>query len=104
MKELQVGEVYYRVSFADTDLKIPRVEPWVFVGINLFPEHEEPGEVSYYFREPPEQPGEPVAEYYVCAEERLSWFYTLVEVIAKLTLVAAGVDLTKPAGRRGLGL
>lgn len=109
MRELQVGEVYYSVSFADPALRIPRVEPMMFIGTNLFPEHEEQGVTSYYFRDPTEPPEEEESEesaieYFTCTAEELSSFYTLVEAIAKLSLVAAGVDLTRPPGSRGLNL
>ena len=54
MKNPQIGEVFYRVSFVDPDLTIPRVEPMIFAGTNLFPEHENPGLISYYFHHPHE--------------------------------------------------
>jgi len=109
MKNPQTGEVYYRVSFADSDLRIPRVEPMIFAGTNLYPEHEEPGLISYYFHhlhevEPDDISDHLAVDYYCCTEDGLSSYYSLVEAIAMLTLVAAGVDLTRPPGSRGLNL
>jgi hypothetical protein len=109
MKTPQIGEVHYRVTFTDPDLTIPRVEPMVFVGANLFPEHEEQGVASYYFREPlavqtNANDYELGDEYYCCTEDGLDRYHSLVEVIAQLALVAAGVDLTRPPGSRGLNL
>lgn len=110
MNKPEIGQIYYKVSFADPSLMIPRVEPMMFVGENLFPDHEEEGVVSYYFCDPTVNPqseakGEQCAvEYYSCTEKGLSGFYTLIEAIANLTLVAAGVDLTRPPGSRGLNL
>lgn len=107
MKKPQVGEVYYEVSFADPGLKIPRVEPMEFAGACLFPDDEEQGVVSYYFRRPAtasEVEPATVTEYYCCTEQGLEAFCTLIEAAAKLCMVAAGVDLTKPPGSRGLNL
>lgn len=107
MKNPQVGEVYYEVSFADPDLKIPRMEPMEFVGTNLFSEDEVQEAVSYYFRHPAttsEVEPATATEYYCCTEQGLETFYTLIEAVAKLCLVAAGVDLTRPPGSRGLNL
>jgi hypothetical protein len=109
MKNPQTGEVYYRVFFADSNLTIPRVEPMIFAGTSLFPEHEEPGLISYYFHHPHEVEPDDIndhlpVDYYRCTDEGLSSYYSLVEAIAMLALVAAGVDLTRPPGSRGLDL
>ncbi|MCB1915536.1 MAG: hypothetical protein KDG52_07460 [Rhodocyclaceae bacterium] len=110
MKAPTVGEVYYMVGFADADLKIPHVRPMLFLGQNLFPDDdEEPSFIYYYFRDPTMSPdglegeGEPT-EYFRYEADRLSSFHTLIEAIAILSLVAAGVDLTRPPGSRGLDL
>ncbi|MDD1622436.1 MAG: hypothetical protein LUQ11_13255 [Methylococcaceae bacterium] len=109
MIEPQIGEIFYRVYFADSALKVPCLEPMKFIGTNLFPEHEESGVVVYYFQHPTEVPqdteGEQSSpEYLSCSREELCRFLTLNEAVAKLSLVAAGVDLTRPPGLRGLGL
>lgn len=109
MKNPQIGEIYYRVTFADLDLTIPRVEPMIFAGTNLFPEHEEQGLISYYFHDPQEVKPDDMSDYlavdyYRCTEDGLSSYYSLVEAIAMLALVTAGVDLTRPPGSRGLNL
>lgn len=110
MNRIEVGQIYYKVSFADTSLKIPCVEPMLYLRENIFPEHEEEGVTSYYFRYPDEiaqniaSEGESEVEYYRCTEKGLSYFHTLTEAIAKLALVAAGVDLTRQPGSRGLNL
>jgi hypothetical protein len=109
MKNPQIGEVFYRVSFVDPDLTIPRVEPMIFAGTNLFPEHENPGLISYYFHHPHEVEPDDTSDrlpidYFYCTENDLTSYYSLVEAIAMLELVAAGVDLTKPPGSRGLDL
>jgi hypothetical protein len=109
MKTPQISEVYYRVTFADPGLTIPRVEPMMFVGANLFPEYEEQEVTAYYFREllaiESNATGYELGdEYYCCTEEGLDSYHSLVEVIAHLALVAAGVDLTRPPGSRGLNL
>jgi hypothetical protein len=109
MIEPQVGEIYYRVYFVDAALKIPWLEPMEFMGINLFPEHEESGSIVYYFKNPTDvsqvTEGEQTSnEILSCSKDELSKFLTLIEAVAMLNLVAAGVDLTKPPGLRGLDL
>jgi len=70
MNKPEIGRVYYEVTFVDTSLRIPRVEPMVFLGENLFPDHEDEGVTSYYFRKPAVDPeneingGQSVGEYY----------------------------------------
>ena len=51
MRRHEIGQIYYEVTFADPSLKIPRLEPMMFVGTNLFPDDEEEGVISYYFRD-----------------------------------------------------
>ncbi len=102
MLDPHIGEIYYRVYFADSALKIPSLEPMKFMGTNLFPEYEEAGAVVYYFQHPTEVPED--TEYLSCSREELCRFLTLIEAVAKLSLVAAGVDLTRPPGFRGLDL
>jgi len=109
MIEPQISEIYYRVYFADSALKIPCLEPMKFIGTNLFPEHEESDVIVYYFQYPTEATqdteGEQTSpEYLMCSRDDLSKFLTLIEAVAKLSLVAAGVDLTRPPGSRGLDL
>jgi hypothetical protein len=41
-QDLQVGSAYYRITYADLNLTIPRVEPMIFIGMNVF----EPGGAS----------------------------------------------------------
>lgn len=108
-KLLEIGTVYYQVTFADPELKIPCVEPMRYVGENLFPKHETEGATAYYFRSPSVGPGQGHSDeeqpgYYVSDAAGLAMYCTLIEAVAKLSLVAAGVDLTRPPGRRGLDL
>lgn len=107
MNSPQIGEVYYQVTFADQYLKVPQVAPWEFVGTNLVPEDAKAEAVTYYFRYPrsaSEVEADPDTEYFRCTETELGTILTLLEAAAKLILVAAGVDLTRPPGHRGLNL
>ena len=49
-KDLQPGEAYYRVTYADDDLTIPGVRPMIYVGSNIFPD-DDPASVTYYFQD-----------------------------------------------------
>jgi len=47
LSEFIEGEVYYRITFPDVELKIPLMESFVFIGINL---SEEDKDNTWYFQ------------------------------------------------------
>jgi hypothetical protein len=49
-QDLKPGFAYYRVTYADSDLTIPGVQPMIYVGSNVFPD-DDPASVTYYFQD-----------------------------------------------------
>ena len=49
-EQLQKGTAYYRLTFADSGLTIPAVQPMIYVGTNIFPD-DDPASVVYYFQD-----------------------------------------------------
>jgi hypothetical protein len=49
-RDLKVGSAYYRLTYADSDLTIPGVQPIIYVGSNIFPD-DDPALVTYYFQD-----------------------------------------------------
>jgi hypothetical protein len=50
IEQLERGEAYYRLTYADPVLTIPSVEPMMYVGTNIFPD-DDSGSVIYYFQD-----------------------------------------------------
>lgn len=50
-QQLKVGSAYYQVTYADRDLKIPAIEPMVYVGVNLFDSDAESPTPVYTFQD-----------------------------------------------------
>ena len=48
--DLKVSTAYYRLTFADTNLTIPGVEPMIYIGKNVFPD-DDPTSTVYYFQD-----------------------------------------------------
>jgi hypothetical protein len=50
-QELEIGRAYYRVTFADAKLTIPRVEPLIFIGVNALEPGRDSTERLYAFQD-----------------------------------------------------
>lgn len=49
-RDLKAGSAYYRVTYADNELTIPRVEPMIYIGTNIG-DDDDPATVVYYFQD-----------------------------------------------------
>jgi hypothetical protein len=49
-RDLRVGCAYYRVTYSDSELTVPGVQPMIYVGSNIFPD-DDPASVTYYFQD-----------------------------------------------------
>lgn len=52
MKTLQVGECYFMLSYFDEGSRMPLIETYVFLGLNLLPQDNAGTETIRYLREP----------------------------------------------------
>lgn len=50
IEQLERGQAYYRLTYADPELTIFGIEPMVYVGINIFPDDDSGGAI-YYFQD-----------------------------------------------------
>ena len=49
-RDLKAGSAYYRLTYADSDLTIPGVQPMIYVGSNILPD-DDPASATYYFQD-----------------------------------------------------
>ena len=49
-EDLKTGGAYYRLTFADTELTIPGVQPMIYIGANVFPD-DDPASTVHYFQD-----------------------------------------------------
>jgi len=98
------GEIYYEVTFIDSELKFPRMEPMIYVGKNLFeiePE-DEADEDRYCFQYATQAEGgdsstvEGYGDIHRFSKADLNSLHSIEGALAKIALVAAGVKLGKP--------
>ncbi len=48
--ELQTGQAYYRITYADPALTIPSVKALIYIGVNILPD-DDADVVMYYFQD-----------------------------------------------------
>jgi hypothetical protein len=48
--DLQIGQAYYRITYADPELTIPSLKAMIYIGTNIFPD-DDADLVNYYFQD-----------------------------------------------------
>ena len=52
MKTFHLGSCYFTLSYFDEQLKMPLIETYIFIGVDLLPGEKEAAERTWYFKRP----------------------------------------------------
>jgi hypothetical protein len=50
-ENLEIGAAYYRITYARPNLTIPGVDPWIFIGTDVFDSENANEQTTYWFQD-----------------------------------------------------